>query len=61
MGISLGGAVVRASHARNQAYYGAGIQPVDILVSGLVKHIGTAGLRAAVAQATQSQPLTEGK
>ncbi len=59
LGISLGGAVVRASHGRNQAYYGLEVKPIDILEKGVVKNTGSAALRAAVAKATQPQNTTK--
>ena len=53
MGISLGGAVVKASHGRNKAYYGIQVEPADILEKGKVRNTASAKLRTAVTEATR--------
>ena len=52
-GISAEGAVVVTAKKSNEAYYGAGTRPTDILVTRTVSNPGSGRLRAAVAEAMQ--------
>jgi lipid-binding SYLF domain-containing protein len=52
-GISAEGALVVTAKKSNDAYYGAGTRPTDILVTRTVSNPGSDTLRAAVAEAMQ--------
>jgi lipid-binding SYLF domain-containing protein len=50
-GISVEGVVLAAAARSNEAYYGQGTRPTDILVTRTVSNPGSEPLRAAVANA----------
>ncbi len=52
-GVSVEGAAVVASQASNEAYYGEGTRPVDILVGGTVANPRSLDLRDTVYEATK--------
>ncbi len=58
-GVSLEGAVVATRDALNQAYYGKGVTPADILIKRVVTKPQAAGLVGAVARAAGGKKTSQ--